>query len=122
MADPSPGLGWRGRARSPLEARGAPELILALGVVHDLVLRRDIPLSDLVAWFAELGADLVIEFVGRDDPDVERLLRARTSSPSDYSAEALELALARHFDQVTHEAIGSGGRTLYHAAGAVRRT
>ena len=32
LADPSPGLGWRGLERRPLEQRGKPDLILALAL------------------------------------------------------------------------------------------
>ena len=40
LADPSPGLGWRGRERKPLLDRGRPDLVLALALVHHLVDRR----------------------------------------------------------------------------------
>ena len=33
LADPSPGLGWRGEERRPLVARGRPDLTLALALV-----------------------------------------------------------------------------------------
>ena len=74
IADPSPGLGWRGRERLPLAQRGAPDLVLALALVHHLMISRTIPQRELVDWFAELGSELVVEFPDRDDVMVKRLL------------------------------------------------
>ncbi|MDP8932385.1 MAG: class I SAM-dependent methyltransferase [Actinomycetota bacterium] len=36
LADPTPGLGWRGSERHPLENRGRPDLVLCLALVHHL--------------------------------------------------------------------------------------
>ena len=118
VADPAPGLGWRGRERRALDARGTPDLILCLALIHHLVIGRNIPLDDLVEWLAAFGADLVVEYVGHKDPMVERLLQHRVGQQIDYSADALERALARHFETVTSEALASGTRTLYHARAA----
>ncbi len=115
VADPSPGLGWRGLERNPLGDRGAPDLILCLALIHHVVIGRNIPIAEFVDWLARFGADVVVEFVGHGDPMVDKLLRNRSGQDIDYSAEALELALARHFKTTTHEELGSGTRTLYHA-------
>ena len=114
LADPSPGLGWRGRERLPLGDRGRPALILCLALVHHLVIGRNIPLDDFVAWLAQSGAELILEFVGRDDPMVERLLRNRRDQEFDYSPEAVRAALERHYGAVASEELASGTRTLYH--------
>ncbi len=114
VADPSPGLGWRGMERRPLADRGAPDLILSLALMHHVVIGRNVPLDDFVAWLADFGADVVLEFVGRDDPMVKRLLRNRGDQAITYSADAVREALARCFDVVTAETMTSGTRTLYH--------
>ena len=115
VANPSPGLGWRGRERQSLGKRGSPDLILCLALMHHLVIGRNIPLAELIEWLAEFGADLVIEFVHRGDPMVDRLLLNRVGQDIEYSAAALESALKRHFGDVTREVLDSGTRTLYYA-------
>ena len=115
FANPSPGLGWRSRERRPITERGAPELILCLALMHHLVVGRNIPLADLIEWMAGFGADLVIEFVDRDDPKVQHLLRHRDDQDIEYSVAAMEAALARHFGTVTKETLAAGTRVLYHA-------
>ena len=114
VADPSPGLGWRGQERRPLGDRGAPELILCLALMHHLVIGRNIPLNELIAWLAGFGADLILEFVDRADPMVKRLLKNREGQGFEYSISAVEAALTHHFGSVTHETLGSGTRTLFH--------
>ena len=115
IVDPSPGLGWRGRERQPFSDRGSPELILCLALIHHLVIGRNIPLSELIAWLAGFGADLIIEFVDRRDPMVNRLLRNREGQEFEYSTSAVEAALTQCFSVVTHKTLESGTRTLYYA-------
>jgi hypothetical protein len=115
LADPAPGLGWRGKERRPLVERGTPDLILSLALIHHLVIGRNIPLPELIEWLAQFGADLAIEFVDPTDPMVQRLMRNRAGQAIDYSREAFEAALNRFFDTASRLALASGTRTLYHA-------
>ena len=121
LADPSPGLGWRCLERLPLTDRGSPALILCLALMHHLVIGRNIPLDDFVAWLAQFNSEVVLEFVGPDDPMVERLLRNRRDHRLEYSDAAIIAALGRHFGAVTHETLASGTRTLYYCQPEARR-
>lgn len=114
LASPSPGLGWRLRERRPLEDRGRPDLVLALALIHHLVLSANIPLPDLVDWLIDLGADLVIEFVTKDDPMVRRLLRNQVDTYDDYDPRIFEDCLAKGFETVDKLTFHHGTRTLYH--------
>ena len=116
LADPSPGLGWRGRERKTLLDRGRPELVLALALVHHIVIAANVPLSEFVDWLAELGAALVIEFPTREDPMVQRLLsRKRQGLHADYDRAAFERRLGEAFEIQRTEVLGSGTRVLYFA-------
>jgi hypothetical protein len=115
LADPSPGLGWRGEERQPLFARARPDLVLCLALVHHLVLGAGIPLPELLAWLAKLRSALVIEFVDRADPMVERLLRGRRDNYADYSLEGFERHLTGNFEVLATEPLASGTRRLYFA-------
>lgn len=115
VTDPSPGLGWRGRERPPLVERSRPDLVLALALVHHVVLGAHVPLPELTAWLCGLGADLVVEFVSKDDPQTRRLLRHKDDRYDDYTLDALEAALARTHEIVGREELQGGLRTLLHA-------
>ena len=43
LADPSPGLGWRGLERRAMPDRGKPDLVLALALVHHVAISANVP-------------------------------------------------------------------------------
>lgn len=97
LADPSPGLGWRGKERRDIVGRGKPDLVLALALIHHLVLRENILLPDLLSWLADLKSALVIEFVDKTDPQSQSLLANRADQYHDYSREAFERFVSERF-------------------------
>lgn len=116
LADPSSDRGWAGRERASFLRRGRrPDLILALALVHHLCLSGNVPMAQIIDLFAEVGGDLVIEFVHRNDPMVERLLRNKRDNYADYDQEAFELLLREKYSVVRRLALESGTRTLYFA-------
>lgn len=116
LADPSPRLGWRGAERGDLAARGKPDLVLALALIHHVSIAANVPVAEVVDWLASLGGSLVIEFPTREDPMVRKLLGPkRAGSHPDYERGAFERALAERFDVERRERLGSGTRLLYFA-------
>jgi SAM-dependent methyltransferase len=116
VADPSPGLGWRGEERRPLADRGRPDLVLCLALVHHVSLSGNVPVRAFLDWLADLGAEVVIEFPTREDPMVRRLLdRKAPGANPDYETEAFERALEERFRVEQREALPSGTRILYRA-------
>lgn len=115
LVDLPGGLGWRGRERKAIFDRGKPELTLCLALVHHLVIGRGVPLRDLLDWFAELGTSLVIEFVAKEDLQVQQLLRGRRDNDSNYDPDVFERLLSERFDVIRSERLGSGTRRLYFA-------
>ena len=115
LADPSPGLGWRGMERRSLEHRGKPDVVLALALIHHLVIRENIRLDELLEWFRSLGGRLIIEFVERDDPQVRSLLRNRSDLCPDYSREKFDRLFAQRFEILESRPLPSSTRILFHA-------
>jgi hypothetical protein len=117
LADPSPGMGWRGAERRPLADRGRPDLVLCLALVHHLSIAANVPLAEVVSWLASLGAPVVVEFPAREDPMVARLLAAkREGLHPDYERERFERLLGERFEVLRREELGSGTRHLYDVA------
>lgn len=113
LADPSPNLGWRGLERRALADRRPVDLVLCLALIHHLVITANIPLYELVCWFGGLGSWLIIEFVTKDDPMVQRLLLSKEDIYNDYSLEAFEREIAQHFQEVARLPLPNGTRTLF---------
>lgn len=115
LANPSPNQGWRGLERRDLKSRGTPELVLALALIHHLVLSANVRVPDLLDWLAGLAPHLVIEFVGREDPMVQRLLRHKEDLYTDYDMERFEVELGRRYRVIERQELPSRRRVLYFA-------
>lgn len=116
VTDPSPGLGWRGQERLPLEARGRPDLTLCLAVLHHVAIGGNVPVAEFLSWLAGLGTELVIEFPTRDDARVAALLRRkRPGAHPDYDLRPFEAALEERFEVGRREELAGGARVLYAA-------
>jgi hypothetical protein len=115
LADPSPGIGWRGMERPPLATRSTPDLVLALAVVHHLVIGRNVPLSSFVDWLGDLNARVVLEFVPPDDPMVVSLTANKKPHEihRDYTEESLRGYLEGRFVIESEQAVPAGGRRLF---------
>ena len=114
LSDPSPGLGWRGRERRSFVERVRPDLTLCLAVVHHLALTNTVPLEEIVAFLADFGAPLVVEFPHRDDVMAKRLLARKREGVFDaYDVPNWEQALARQFTIDEQLTLPGGTRTLY---------
>ena len=115
LVNPSPGAGWRSRERRSFVDRVRPDLVLCLAVVHHLALTNTIPLDEIVAFLAEFGSDLVVEFPHPDDPMVIRLLGHKRAGLFDhYTRENWERSLDRRFAVTEREVLGT--RTLYRCS------
>lgn len=116
LADPSPGLGWRGAERSAFLGRQPVDLVLALALVHHLSISSNVPLNEVIAMFADLGDELVVEFPGPDDEKVQKLLRnKRAGVHDDYTRENFEAVLAERFEIIDTAELSAGTRWMYHA-------
>jgi SAM-dependent methyltransferase len=116
LTDPSPALGWGGLERSPLDARGTPDLVLCLAVIHHVALSGNVPVPAFLDWLRSLGAELVIEFPTRDDPRVAAILsRKREGADPGYDLDVFERELGDRYEIARREELAGGTRILFHA-------
>jgi len=113
LADQSPNLGWNGEERKSLQERDQPELILALALFHHLVITANIPLADLVSWLASFDSHVVVEFVRRSDPMVERLLLNKDDIYHDYHLQEFERLIGERFLVANRTTTHAGSRVLF---------
>jgi hypothetical protein len=113
LTDPSPGLGGRGVERKAWTDRGKPELILALALLHHVSITGNVPVRQFVDWLAELGAQVVIEFMTREDPMVKKLLAAKRVDHEDYDRGFFERIVSEAFEIERTQELPSGTRILY---------
>jgi ribosomal protein L11 methylase PrmA len=116
LANPSPALGWDLRERMSLPARGPADVVLALALVHHLAIGHNLTFDLIAEGFARLGRTLIVEYVPKDDPQAQRLLRSREDIFTRYDRETFEGAFRRFFRVMTCDALPGTGRVLYAMA------
>lgn len=112
FTNPSSALGWANTERMSLAERGQADTVLALALVHHLAISNNVPLPKIADYFAKLCSSLIIEFVPKDDSQVQRMLATRADVPN-YTRSAFEQAFGRHFTLLNVVRINESERTLY---------
>jgi len=113
LTNPSPSLGWSLRERESLLERGPVDAVMALALIHHLAIGNNVPLPDVAAFFAQLANWLVIEFVPKEDSQVQRLLSTREDVFPGYHQAGFESAFEGEFVIDRKHAIAGTSRTLY---------
>jgi hypothetical protein len=113
LTNPSPALGWGHAERDSLLERGPADTVIALALIHHLAISNNVPLDRLAEFFARAGRHLIIEFVPKDDSQVQRLLATREDVFPTYHREGFEQAFAGRFEILSSESIADSARTLY---------
>jgi ribosomal protein L11 methylase PrmA len=113
LVNPSPAIGWANAERSSLAERRHPDALLALALVHHIAISNNVPLPHIADYFAELSANLVIEFVPKSDAKVKVLLASREDIFPSYTRDGFETAFARRFEILKTNEIPGSERTLY---------
>ena len=113
LTNPSPAIGWANRERDSFVGRGPADLVLALAVIHHLAISNNVPLAQLVDFFAETGKWLIIEFVPKSDSQVQKLLVSRQDIFPDYTREGFEAAFKTKFNIREIVEIEEAERVLY---------
>jgi hypothetical protein len=113
FTNPSPALGWQNQERHSLVERAPSDALLALALIHHLAISNNVPLPLLAEYFHSLGRWLVIEWVPKEDSQVQKLLASRQDIFYGYHQEGFEAAFGALFQIHEKTAIQDSPRILY---------
>ncbi len=113
LTNPTPAFGWAHAERASFADRGPVDLVMALALIHHLVIGNNLPFDRVAAFLAGLGRHLIIEFVPREDSQVQRLLAVRKDIFSRYTQESFETAMKSQFETIAKHPVRDTQRTLY---------
>lgn len=113
LTNPSPALGWAHQERNSFLERAPVDVTLALALIHHLAIGNNLPLPYLARFFAQTANNVLIEFVPKEDSQVQKMLRSRKDIFDAYTREHFERAFAQHFEIVQLVALTGSLRTLY---------
>ena len=119
LLNPSPGIGFNNRERTPLQERIAGnnyDVALALALIHHISLTGNVPFSMSAKMFASLTPYLIIEFPDREDSWVTFLLQSKREFAAYfdyYNLVNFEKDYSEFYTIVQKEQIPNTYRTLY---------
>ena len=113
LTNPSPAIGWHNRERQSLLERGPAEVVLALALIHHLAIANNVPLDRLAQFFVDLGGWLIVEWIPKDDSQVQKLLRSRQDIFQGYTREAFEQSFGQFYEIQKVSAIRDSERSVY---------
>ena len=113
FSSPSPAIGWGNAERDSFLERSRCDALLVLALIHHLAISNNVPLSKIAELFSGITSWIVIEFVPKNDSQVERLLATREDIFTDYTKEGFEKAFSDYFTLEKAEPVPDSERTLY---------
>ena len=113
LLDPSSRRGWAQKERNGLIERGPADFVLALAVVHHLAITGNVPLPNIFQWLADIARAGTVEFVPKEDPALQTLIRWRKDIYHNYNRENFESSLDRYFNVTERHQLPESGRVLY---------
>ncbi|NQT66775.1 MAG: SAM-dependent methyltransferase [Actinobacteria bacterium] len=113
LTNPSPGIGWENTERISLMHRGPADTVFSLALIHHLAISNNLPISKIANFFSLICDSLIIEFVPKDDSQVQRLLSTREDIFPDYTQQAFENEFSKYFIINSTIKIKESKRTMY---------
>lgn len=90
LTNTSSGLGFLGEERSSFMTRCKVDMLLALALCHHLVMTGGIPFTLIASFMASLlnaGGIAIVEYIPKEDSQIQRLLATRDDIFTDYTSE-----------------------------------
>ncbi|MEW4922951.1 class I SAM-dependent methyltransferase [Algibacter sp. 2305UL17-15] len=119
VLNPSSSIGFNNEERDSFVDRVkkfAPDVTLALALIHHISLSGNIPFKMSANFFASFSQYLIIEFPKRDDSWVERLLNNKGEFKDYfefYNIENFELSYSENFEILEKKSIVNSKRVMY---------
>jgi len=113
LINPSPGIGWQNQERTSLLERGPADAVFALALIHHLAISNNLPFDKIANFLNRICRSLIIEFVPKNDSQVQRLLSSREDIFPDYTQQAFESEFRKSFRIQESTKIRESERILY---------
>lgn len=113
LTNPSPSIGWENKERTSLIERGPVDTVFALALIHHLAISNNLPIVKIAEFFSSICRYLIIEFVPKDDSQIQRMLSTREDIFPDYTKDAFKKEFNKYFMIKKIEKIKDSKRMLY---------
>ena len=112
LNNPTPALGVFNRERSSFFERFRGDGVLGLALIHHLRITGNWTLEQIAAFFEMTAPKALVEFVPRDDPQTQQLLRGREEYCPDWELGPLTETFLRFYKKCRHHFLPGSKRVL----------
>ncbi|GHS88668.1 50S ribosomal protein L11 methyltransferase [Synergistales bacterium] len=113
LTNPSPAIGWANEERKSIPNRADWDCTMALALIHHLAISNNLPLYNIADYFSRMSPWLIIEFVPKEDEQVQKLLRLRQDIFTEYNVEGFEKSFSLFYDIIAKREVQDSLRTIY---------
>ncbi len=113
LTNPTPSVGWENNERLSLFERGSADCVMALAFIHHLAIPHNIPFAYLAETFSKMGSHVIVEYIEKDDSQVQILLANRKDVFDHYTKNDFEQEFEKYFKILKATPIKNSKRTLY---------
>ena len=113
VTNPTPDIGFGLVERMGLNKRGNAKCVMVLALIHHIAISNNVLFDDIFSWFSKLGEYLIIEFVPKEDSQVQKLLKTRKDIFDWYDIEHFEASILKYFEIIKKDKIKNSERTIY---------
>ena len=113
LSNPSPSIGVNNKERNSFLWRCNADLVLALALIHHLVIGKNIPFEKTAQLFEQTGANLIIEFIPKQDDKIQLMLKTKKDIYTQYNEENFISAYEKYFAVIDRKEINGTTRVLF---------
>ena len=113
LSAPSPAIGFANEERKTIGERQKPDCIMMLAVIHHMAISNNLPFKRIAEWISGMTDSLIIEFVPKNDSQVQVLLATREDVFPDYDEAHFEGVFGRLFTLERKAPVEGSKRTMY---------
>lgn len=113
ITNPSSGIGWDNNERIPFVDRIKVDTVLALALIHHLAITNNIQLDMIARVLRKYGKSLIIEFVPKEDSQVQKMLVNREDIFDNYNRECFENVFSMYYEICERVDIKDSKRSIY---------
>jgi 2-polyprenyl-3-methyl-5-hydroxy-6-metoxy-1,4-benzoquinol methylase len=114
LSNISPGQGWAGIERQAFDQRKKPDLVLCLALIHHVRMSANIPNVLFLKWLRSLNAEVILEFVNREDEMVVKLLTNKKEQYEDYNLDQFIADAEQYFTISDRAPLKGGKREIFY--------
>ncbi len=112
LNNPSPALGVMNQERISFLERAQADLAMGLALIHHLRISGNWPLDYIACFFARCAPAALVEFIPREDSQIQRLLRSRPDIYQDWTLDQMVAAFQKYYQKCEIVPIRDSGRSL----------